>query len=160
MAMRDNSLVPGPDGWERPEHWGRDPKRSPERREHALRIGDAEREAAATELGDHFAAGRLTLDELHERLGSVLSARTHGQLTQAMADLPRARRAAEPPVPAQTRRKGDEHDGGVDHDARFAAVALLLLAMLIWLFTVLMFTRHGYYYHYEIHGQPPPPWNH
>ena len=33
----------------------------------------------------------------------------------------------------------------------FPMLALLILAMLIWLFTALLFTRHGYY-------QPTPPW--
>ena len=39
---------------------------------HVLRIGDAERDVAAADLGEHYVAGRLTLDELHERLGAVI----------------------------------------------------------------------------------------
>jgi hypothetical protein len=55
---------------------------------HALRIGDAERDAAAADLGEHYAAGRLTLDELHERLDAVFSAKTFSHLARIMADLP------------------------------------------------------------------------
>jgi hypothetical protein len=35
-------------------------------------------------------------------------------------------------------------------------VGLLLVAMLIWLLTVLLFTRHGYYAPY--HHYQPSPW--
>ena len=34
----------------------------------SLRIGDAEREAAAQALGEHYAVGRLTRDEYDESL--------------------------------------------------------------------------------------------
>ena len=34
-----------------------------------------------------------------------------------------------------------------DRAGRFAALSLLLLAMLIWLFTALLFARHGFYHH-------------
>jgi hypothetical protein len=46
------------------------------------------RAAAAAALGEHFAHGRLTLDELHARLDATLTATTHGQLSQAVQDLP------------------------------------------------------------------------
>ena len=53
-----------------------------------LRAGDADREAAAAALGEHFAQGRLTLDELIARLDATLTATTHGELAQAARDLP------------------------------------------------------------------------
>jgi hypothetical protein len=52
------------------------------------RAGDADRDAAAAALGEHFAQGRLTLDELSTRLDATLSATTHGELSQAAQDLP------------------------------------------------------------------------
>jgi DNA-binding MarR family transcriptional regulator len=52
------------------------------------RVGDADRETAAAALGEHFAHGRLTLDELNARLDATLTARTHGELSQAARDLP------------------------------------------------------------------------
>jgi DNA-binding transcriptional ArsR family regulator len=52
------------------------------------RVGDADRETAAAALGEHFAQGRLTLDELNARLDATLTARTHGELSQVARDLP------------------------------------------------------------------------
>jgi DNA-binding transcriptional ArsR family regulator len=53
-----------------------------------IRVGDADREAAAAALAEHFAQGRLTLDELSERLDATLTATTHGDLSEAARDLP------------------------------------------------------------------------
>jgi DNA-binding MarR family transcriptional regulator len=53
-----------------------------------VRVGDADRDAAAAALGEHFAQGRLTLDELDARLDAALTATTHGELSQAAWDLP------------------------------------------------------------------------
>jgi hypothetical protein len=52
------------------------------------RAGDADRDAAAAALGEHFAQGRLTLAELDARLHATLTATTHGELSQAARDLP------------------------------------------------------------------------
>ena len=59
----------------------------------SLRIGDAERIAAATALGDQFAAGRIDQDELEERLGAAYAARTYDDLDPLFADLPEPRPA-------------------------------------------------------------------
>jgi len=53
-----------------------------------IRVGDADREATAAALSEHFAQGRLTLDELNARLEVALAATTHGALSEATADLP------------------------------------------------------------------------
>jgi DNA-binding PadR family transcriptional regulator len=53
-----------------------------------VRAGDADRDAAAAALGEHFAQGRLTLDELSSRLDATLAATTHGELSEAAQDLP------------------------------------------------------------------------
>jgi hypothetical protein len=53
-----------------------------------VRVGDADRDAAAAALGEHFAQGRLTLDELDARLDATLTATTHGELSQAAWDQP------------------------------------------------------------------------
>jgi DNA-binding MarR family transcriptional regulator len=53
-----------------------------------LRAGDADRDAAAAALGEHFAHGRLTLDEFSARLDATLTATTHGELARAARDLP------------------------------------------------------------------------
>ena len=140
MAMHDNGRVP------------------------SIRVGDVERDTAAAELGEHYAAGRLTIDELHERLGLVLSARTRADLTHVLADLPTIHRPARPPAPDSPPGSREEQHEPADYAGRLAAVALLLVAILIWLFTVAMFTRHGYYYRYPqggyfpAHNPPPTRW--
>lgn len=137
MAMRYYAPFPGGNG---------EPFRPLPR--HVLRIGDAERDAAAADLGDHYVAGRLTLDELHDRLGEVFAARTHGQLWKVMADLPIAARPRQAPAVTRPDRR---HDTASDQAGRFAALSLLILAMLIWLLTAFLFARHGY-----VHPGPGP----
>jgi hypothetical protein len=53
-----------------------------------LRIGDAEREQAAADLGEHYAQGRITTEEHRERLDQIWSARTRRDLGPVFADLP------------------------------------------------------------------------
>jgi hypothetical protein len=65
----------------------------------ALRASDADRERAATALGEAAAHGRLTLDELTERLDRAYAARTQTELEQLVADLP----AATAPAPARAK---------------------------------------------------------
>ena len=52
------------------------------------RIGDVERDAAITSLGEHYAAGRITKDEYDERTGLALRARTASDLRPLFVDLP------------------------------------------------------------------------
>jgi hypothetical protein len=54
-----------------------------------IRIGDAERDAAATALGEHFAAGRLTKDEYDERAEQIWAARYGNDLDPVFVDLPK-----------------------------------------------------------------------
>jgi hypothetical protein len=61
-----------------------------------IRVSDAEREATAAELREHYAAGRLTTDELNERLDQALAAKTRGELTALMGDLPHLRSRTAP----------------------------------------------------------------
>lgn len=53
-----------------------------------MRAADADRERAAERLREALAEGRLTLDELDERLRDVYAARTFGELDQVLDDLP------------------------------------------------------------------------
>jgi hypothetical protein len=52
------------------------------------RAGDAEREAVAGQLREHYAAGRLTIDEFRARLDAAYTAVTAGDLSRVTADLP------------------------------------------------------------------------
>lgn len=58
----------------------------------SLRVSDADRDAALAELSEHFETGRLTSDELDERIGRAIRARTGQDLADLMADLPAAGR--------------------------------------------------------------------
>jgi hypothetical protein len=53
-----------------------------------FRVSDADRDRATVLLRDHFAAGRLSAEELDERLAAALDAKTAGDLRQVLADLP------------------------------------------------------------------------
>ena len=54
----------------------------------SIRLSDAEREAAAADLGEHYAQGRLTADEHAERLEQVWAAKTRGEIAPIFRDLP------------------------------------------------------------------------
>ena len=79
-----------------------------------MRVGDAEREAAAAELREHYASGRLTLDELNERIDKVFAAKTRGDLNVLMTDLPSRRpgEAAGAPGAPRTLGAGPSGAGG------------------------------------------------
>ena len=55
-----------------------------------IRASDADRDGVAEQLREHAASGRLSVDELDERLEVVFAARTLGELERPLADLPRA----------------------------------------------------------------------
>ena len=54
-----------------------------------LRVSDQQRERAAQELREHFASGRITEEELDERVQAAYSARTEHELSTLLADLPK-----------------------------------------------------------------------
>ena len=92
--------------------------------EPTLRASDAEREHHAELLREHAAQGRLTVDELDERLDRVYTARTLGELAPVVADLPSRPRcgASAPSAGARTR--------AVPSSAAYLAVNLVLIV--IW----------------------------
>lgn len=63
-----------------------------------LRIGDAERETAATALGEHYATGRLSKEEYDERAARVWAARFQSDLEPLFTDLPNPWRPTPAPV--------------------------------------------------------------
>ena len=74
----------------------------------SLRVSDAERDATVRTLGEQAAVGRLTLDELEDRAGQALAAKTRGELAALTSDLPeeagQAARSA-PTAPAVQARR-------------------------------------------------------
>jgi hypothetical protein len=71
-----------------------------------LRISDSDRDQVADVLGEHAAEGRLTMDELDQRLGVLYAARTRAQAAAVVADLPAL---AAPQAPHHL-RLGREHE--------------------------------------------------
>jgi len=68
----------------------------------SLRVSDAERDETLRILGEHASVGRLTLDELEERSGRALAAKTRGELATLTGDLPREAGQGRPaPAPAR-----------------------------------------------------------
>ncbi|GAA2204086.1 DUF1707 domain-containing protein [Nonomuraea monospora] len=86
-----------------------------------LRIGDAEREQTMAALREHFAQGRLTHEELDERLDTALAAKTARDLAQVTADLPGQEPAyPEPPAPYGPHGPYGPHEMGDWHAAMHA----------------------------------------
>jgi hypothetical protein len=66
----------------------------------SLRVGDAEREAVAAELREHYAQGRLSMEDFNQRLDAAYAATTRGDLDKLISDLPHAKPAGTPlPAP-------------------------------------------------------------
>jgi hypothetical protein len=92
-----------------------------------FRVSDEERDAAAREIRDHFAAGRLNDEELSERLGAVYKARTAGELRALRGDLPvlpAAERAALVERRGQLQRRVLQEAGG--------GVGVFVICTVIW----------------------------
>jgi hypothetical protein len=77
-----------------------------------LRASDDDRERVAAQLRRHATDGRLTMDELDERLAQTYGARTHGDLARLLRDLPAVppdaglTPAGREPTPPVRRRRG------------------------------------------------------
>ncbi|XVQ86820.1 DUF1707 SHOCT-like domain-containing protein [Microbispora siamensis] len=65
-----------------------------------LRAGDQDRDRIAEKLRAAVGEGRITLDELSERLDRVYAARTYGELEVLVADLPQTPAGERRPEPA------------------------------------------------------------
>jgi hypothetical protein len=102
-----------------------------------LRIGDADREAAAASLREHYAQGRLTLEEFNERLDAVFKATTQRQLNLLTHDLPRAAAPPSPPLPVAgvsgggRERARDDWSGR--HRLRLGVFPAIIAALGAWL---------------------------
>jgi hypothetical protein len=118
-----------------------------------VRVGDADREAVAAQLREHYADGRLTLEELNERLDQTFAATTKADLNMVMRDLPQAMRPGAglpyagtgwpgqpgpgrpgPMSPGPGQRHGQ---GGWDGGSRRPGGAFAPLLGLVWLLVIL-----------------------
>jgi Domain of unknown function (DUF1707) len=100
-----------------------------------IRVGDAEREAVAAELREHYAQGRLTLEDFQRRLDASLTATTRRDLDELISDLPHTMPAGKP-LPAAGSGPWHQHGrgsgygyGGRRRRAAFGRVSSLLAAL-------------------------------
>jgi uncharacterized protein DUF1707/2TM domain-containing protein len=84
----------------------------------SLRASDADREAVVSLLRAHATEGRLDADELDQRIGTALRARTRAELAALVEDLP---------ATGPARGSGGRH--WRDHLGVYVAVNLMLVAM-------------------------------
>lgn len=93
-----------------------------------LRASDVDRELTIDVLKAAFMQGRLTKDELAERVGRALAARTYADLGSLSADIPRDLATPRRSAPVKIKAAGDAsvglHDGSA-RDRAFVATALL-----------------------------------
>jgi hypothetical protein len=103
----------------------------------SLRASDADRDRAVASLGRHAEAGRLTADELEERVERAYAARTVAELDALQGDLP-----GEPAAPRRRERPPLALLAVLLVAAGLAGIAavghpiapLFLLAFLVWRF--------------------------
>jgi hypothetical protein len=69
-----------------------------------IRASDAERDDVVQRLSGHAASGRLTLEELEQRISQAFGATTRGELARLTADLPQSAPSA-PAASPERRRK-------------------------------------------------------
>ncbi|MGZ4277403.1 MAG: DUF1707 SHOCT-like domain-containing protein [Solirubrobacteraceae bacterium] len=94
--------------------------------ERSLRASDADRERVAAELGRQAAAGRLTPEELDERLNAAYGARTEAELAVLTDDLPA------PPAPKARSRDVELRRARLLHRSA-GAVLTVLVCVGVWL---------------------------
>src|SRR5437764_1208017 len=68
-----------------------------------MRVSDSDREQAADVLREAAGQGRISLDELEERLESAYAAKTYADLAAVTHDLPASGRMPAPPAQGPTR---------------------------------------------------------
>ena len=107
-----------------------------------IRVSDADRDRAAARLREHFAAGRLSPDELDERIAAALTAKTAGDVRRVMAGLPdpvpAPPQARQPPPWAPGPRPVLRRRPRIVPLAVFALIAALVIPGAGWLFPALL----------------------
>jgi len=96
----------------------------------AIRASDADRDAVISALSEHFQAGRLTTEELEERTGQALAARTLGELDELTADLP-GPRIAQPSPSAQQAQPLAPRPGLLAYRAPVPTIAIVAALVIV-----------------------------
>ncbi|MGP7996379.1 MAG: DUF1707 domain-containing protein [Streptosporangiaceae bacterium] len=93
-----------------------------------VRVSDADREAVAARLREHYAAGRLGLDEFQDRLDAVYRAQTAGELDMVTDGLPHEGVVIPPGAPW-----GSYQDGGYPLDVQQVRAAMVRMGRRVML---------------------------
>jgi hypothetical protein len=112
-----------------------------------LRVSDADRDRAISELSGHFQDGRLTIEEFEERSGRAVAARTAKELAVLFADLPQDQEAVTSPLTP------GPPPGGAPA-VRIGLAAPVLVGVLIGL--ALAFSHDGIRHHVGFAAGPGP----
>ena len=94
-----------------------------------LRVSDADRDRAIAELSEHYQAGRLSTEELEDRTGRALQARTAADLAALFTDLPRQRQV--PATPATAPASQGSHLPARPQVAPIAIIAVVVAVAII-----------------------------
>ncbi|MBO0843364.1 MAG: DUF1707 domain-containing protein [Nocardioides sp.] len=122
-----------------------------------MRVGEVEREAASSALAEHYASGRLTMDEYYERLDAAWSAHVRADLDMLFDDLPHGAVPTPPDRPARSGRR--------PRPVRTIVVLVLLIVAALMVMgvpwwvplavaggLVLLTKRHHHHHHGHHHG--------
>jgi hypothetical protein len=119
-----------------------------------LRAADSDRSAAATVLGEHMAAGRLTVEEYEDRLARAYAAKTYGDLDALTVDLPSTAPARLADTGATRSSEVAPSRRGVHLHAWQAWIRTSLIVVTIWLVTSLASWQLSYFWPIWVIG----PW--
>jgi hypothetical protein len=121
-----------------------------------LRAADADRTAVAARLGEHMAAGRLTVEEYEDRVARAYAAKTYGELAELTADLPGTAPApAHRPTPVAVPSGAYvAHRGGMHPAAWQAWLRTSVIVVVIWAVTCLASWQLEYFWPVWVIG----PW--
>jgi hypothetical protein len=133
-----------------------------------MRASDADRDAVLSELSEHFQAGRLTSEEFDDRAGRALAARTWGELTDLLRDLPSTLREPRIPVAATPSAARPERPGWPGAPAPVAGLMAIGIAIAVsvgithghwsflWIILALFIVRLIRHTHAHAHGSYGP----
>ncbi|HET9900564.1 MAG TPA: DUF1707 domain-containing protein [Actinomycetes bacterium] len=123
-----------------------------------LRAGDGDRDAVAEQLREAHAEGRLTMEELEDRLGKTYAARTFADLAPLTADLPprpfgasvpRSAEVARPlPTNVRAPRRDAQSGSWIDSGLRaswYAWATAVSVTVVIWLIITLTSGIHYFW---------------
>jgi len=126
-----------------------------------LRVSDAERQAVADRLAEHYGEGRLDQGEFDERVGQAMGAKTRADLSGLFSDLPEtAQPAQDTSLPDVRRRR--RHPVlliallvvlAIATAHAVAAVTLPLIWIGLVFLAVLLITRGPRHHHQHPHHQ-------